>query len=675
VNLSEIDSALFFLVNKNLQNSFFDVVMPFVTNYTGMVFLGPVLWFAVREKKAILSLVFISLIAVSLADGSGHVLKDIIARQRPCNALTDINLLVGCGHSYSMPSNHASNAFAFAITFFFLRKNIIGYLFLAAAALIGFSRIYVGVHYPFDVVAGILLGAGSAYAAILICRWGSRIYEKKAYGEALGLSLLLISLFRVHFILTGPFDLSPDEAHYWEWSRHLDWSFYSKGPMIACLIYLGTSLFGDTVFGVRIFAVVLSAASSFLLYLMGKELYDEKTGLVSALLVQIVPLYSVYGVLFTIDSPFMFFWILSLYLFYRLIQRHLNEDRKILFDYYWLLLGISIGLGLLTKYTMAFFYISGFLFMLSSKDTRGLLRTSGPYIAVIISLAVFSPVIFWNAANGWVTLKHTAGQAHVAEGLKISANSFFEFTGSQLGVITPVLFILIAIALWRLRKDRRGSFLFWHSMPTITFFFFKSLQGKVQANWALPGYATGFIAFSAYYVKDILTSKKGRKMVIISGILLPFIITIFAHFPAILHLPQEKDPTKKLVGWRELGAEASMIYSEMSLSAPVFIFSDKYQVSSELAFYMDGHPATYCINLGRRMNQYDLWPGFSEFTGYNAVFVRADHYELPKEVGEVFERCEKQPVTLQTKQKKIMKFTIFKCYDFKGMKIKQTESF
>ncbi|MFZ2198227.1 MAG: glycosyltransferase family 39 protein, partial [Thermodesulfovibrionales bacterium] len=438
MNLPEIDSALFFLVNKNLQNSFFDVVMPFITKNAKLIFLFMVLWAAVKEKKAALQLIFVSLIAVALADGSGHVIKDIIARQRPCNAFTDINLLVGCGHSYSLPSNHASNAFAFAMTFFFLRKNIIGYFSLAAAALIGFSRIYIGVHYPFDVIAGMLLGAGAACAAIMIYRWGSRIYEKRAYGEALGLSLLLISLFRVYFILTGPFDLSPDEAHYWEWSRHLDWSYYSKGPMIAYLIYLGTSLFGDTVFGVRIFAVVLSAASSFLLYLMGKELYDEKTGLVSALLVQIVPLYSVYGVLFTIDSPFMFFWILSLYLFHRLKQRHLHEDRKILFDYYWLLLGVSIGLGLLTKYTMAFFYISGFLFMVSSKETRELLRTPGPYIALIITLAVFSPVILWNAANGWVTLKHTAGQAHVAEGLKISANSFLEFTGSQLGVITPV---------------------------------------------------------------------------------------------------------------------------------------------------------------------------------------------------------------------------------------------
>lgn len=325
INLPEIDSALFFLINKNLQNSFFDVVMPFVTKHAELVFLVPVLWAAAKEKKAIWQLLFLSLCAVALADGSGHILKDIIQRQRPCNTFSDINLLVGCGHSSSMPSSHASNAFAFAMTFFILRKNIISYLSLAAATIIALSRVYVGAHYPSDVLIGAMLGAGAAYAAILLYRWGSRIFEKRAYGEALLFFLFLVSLFRVYFILTSPFDLSPDEAHYWEWSRRLDWSYYSKGPMIAYLIWLGTSVFGDTVFGVRVFAVILSAASSCLIYLMARDLYDEKTGLISALLLQIVPLYSVFGVLFTIDSPFIFFWVLSLYIFHKLLERQLYE--------------------------------------------------------------------------------------------------------------------------------------------------------------------------------------------------------------------------------------------------------------------------------------------------------------------------------------------------------------
>jgi undecaprenyl-diphosphatase len=675
MSLPEIDIALFFIINKGLQNSFFDIAMPFVTKHSELVILPLMLWAAAKEKKGIWPFLFVSLFAVALADGSGHILKDITARQRPCTTFTDIHLLVGCGRSYSMPSNHATNAFAFAMSFLFLRRNIIGYFSAAAAAVIAFSRIYVGVHYPSDVLAGMLLGTCSAYASMQLYRWGKRIYAKKAYGEALGLSLLLISLFRIWFILTGPFDLSFDEAHYWEWSRHIDWSYYSKGPMIAYLIYLGTALFGNTVFGVRIFAVVLSALSSLLVYLMARDLYDEKTGIASALLIQIVPLYSVYGILLTIDSPFMFFWVLSLYLFHKILQRHLHEANGKRFDHYWILLGVSVGLGLLTKYTMAFFYFSGFLFMLASRDTRRLLSTSGPYAAFIVSLAVFSPVIYWNAANDWVTLRHTAGQAHVAEGLRISAKSFFEFIGSQIGVITPVLFVLIAIALWRVRKDRKGAFLFWFSVPTIAFFILKSLQGKVQANWALPGYAAGFIAFSAYYVRNIESSKRGLKILLTSGVLLALLVTFFAHFPSMLHLPLKKDPTSRLVGWKELGREAAMTYREMSQSAPAFIFSDKYQISSELAFYIDGQPATYCINLGRRMNQYDLWPGIESFIGYNAVFVRTSQGDLPEEVGKAFGYCEKNPVTVRTKQKKIMQFTIFKCYDFKGMKIKKTERY
>jgi 4-amino-4-deoxy-L-arabinose transferase-like glycosyltransferase len=672
MNLPLLDGSLFYLINKGMQNGFFDFIMPIVTKNAELVFLGLVLWATLKEKNT-WRILLIALFAVALADGSGHLLKDIFARQRPCSTLSDINLLVGCGKAYSLPSNHASNAFAFAVTFFIFRRDIIGYFFLLAAGLIGFSRIYVGVHYPFDILIGAIVGIIASITAIRIYRWGSEIHRKRSYGEALGLSLILISIFRIYFILTGPFDLSPDEAHYWEWSRRIDWSYYSKGPMIAYLIYIGTHLFGDTVLGVRVFAVVLSAGSSFLIYRIGKERYDDKTGFVAALLIQIVPLYSVYGLVFTIDSPFIFFWILSLYLFHRILQQSGGTEGR--FDFYWLLLGASVGLGLLTKYTMAFFLVSAFLFLLSSEKNRRILMTSGPYGAALMSLAVFSPVVFWNAANGWVTFKHTAGQAHIADGLKLSAMTFIEFIGSQIGVVTPLLFFFIILALWRLRKTEHGSFFFWFSVPVLVFFAVKSLQGKVQANWALPGYAAGFLAFAAFYAGKIRMSVKRSNPVLMTGLFLAMLVTYFAHFPSVLNLPRSKDPTSRLVGWKELGIEASRAYLEMNGTEPVFIFSDKYQVASELAFYMEGNPVTYCINLGRRMNQYDLWPDFKGLTGHNALFVRTSDAGLPPDVENAFERCEKDLVSVKTKKKIIMKFTFFKCYDFKDINIKQADKY
>jgi membrane-associated phospholipid phosphatase len=675
MSLPEIDTALFFSVNQGMRNGFFDLIMPFVTTYAKFIFLPLVLWTFLKEGRSAWRPLFIALISIAIADGTGHVFKDLVARIRPCNALENVHLLTGCGGSFSMPSSHASNAFAFAMVFWLLRKSAISAFYVFVAGVIAFSRVYVGVHYPFDIMAGALLGVAAAFCSIILSRWGAGIIEEKSYTGGLHLVVLLFILFRIYYILTGPFDLISDEAHYWEWSRRLDLSYYSKGPMIAYLIRAGTLMFGDTVFGVRIFAVIFSALSSIILYRLGKDLYDERTGLASALLIQIVPLYSVYGIIFTIDSPFIFFWILSLFLFWKIVNDHLSSDDKKTDILQWILLGISVGMGLLTKYTMAFFYLSALFFFLSQKDARRLLLSSGPYIAFVSSLIVFSPVIAWNAVHGWVTLKHTAGQAHLYDGLALSARNFLEFLGSQFGVVTPVLFVLIFVALWKLRRDTRGAFLFWFSVPVILFFILKSVQGKVQANWALPGYVAGFIAFSAYYVRRAESLKKPVRMVVASALVLAFTVTAVAHFPKVLHLPEKKDPTARLVGWKELGEEATKAYRDMTSYGPLFVFSDSYQVSSELAFYMDGHPITYCVNLGRRMDQYDLWPGFETLIGYNALFVTAGDETMPATLAHAFGRYKKEAVSLKTKQGKELKFTFLKCYDFKGFESKPVETY
>jgi len=265
-------------------------------------------------------------------------------------------------------------------------------------------------------------------------------------------------------------------------------------------------------------------------------MYDKQTGLWSAILLQIIPLFSTYGVIFTIDSPFIFFWILSLYFFWKAISFQLsapgNQQSEVTNEIknqsqisnlksqsYWLLLGLSIGLGLLTKYTMAFFYICAFLFFISSKERRKSLLSRGPYIAFLISIMLFSPVLLWNANHGWVTLKHTAGQAHLAQGLALSFQSFLEFLGSQFLVITPLLLILIAFSVWKVRRNYKGMLLFWFSVPVIVFFILKSAQGKVQANWALPGYITGIVAFSSLYLREFRSVKKAGKIVLITALL------------------------------------------------------------------------------------------------------------------------------------------------------------
>ncbi|MBF0555460.1 MAG: glycosyltransferase family 39 protein [Nitrospirae bacterium] len=472
------------------------------------------------------------------------------------------------------------------------------------------------------------------------------------YGIALYVSLIVLSLLRFYYILHGPLDLSADEALYWDCTRHLDLSYYSKGPLVVYMMYVTTSLFGTNVFAIRMMAVVLSFLSSVFLYKLVVAMYDrngntinsaetvnetvsEKTrhyrghyysderflALLCAMLLQIIPLFATYGIVFTIDSPFVFFWILSLYLLWNAVNVRVGAKGGIM---PWVALGVSVGLGFQAKYIMAFFYICAFLFFLSN-DKGKWLQNPKTYLALFISLVVFSPVIIWNMQHGWVTLKHTGGHAHLADGLRISLKSFGEFIGTQAGVVTPVLFVLMSVALFGLRRSEnektlQSSFLFYFSIPLLCFFLLKSIQGRVEANWAMAGYITGIIAFVRYYfyaAGDNVPRIRGKhtRRLVYAAIITAFVVTAVSHFPYVLRLPPKIDPSEKLRGWKSLGDEVSSIYESMRKeggASRVFIFSDKYQLTSLLAFYVKGHPITYSINLGRRMNEYDMWPGIND---------------------------------------------------------------
>ena len=712
--LREIDTSLFYLINRDLQNIIFDVSIPIITDRYYFIILALMICLALKHKKKALIPIVLTIISLALSDWTANTLKHLVGRIRPCHTLEGVRLLVGCTNSFSMPSNHAANSSAIILALSYISGKWVRWTALIVALLVGFSRVYIGVHYPSDVIIGALTGIAVSIIVIRFYEWASVRYQFKPYNTALLISLLGVSLFRIYYITHGVIDLSPDETHYWEWSRRLDLSYYSKGPMIAYLVTLGTAIFGDNAFGIRIMAVVSSALSSIFLYLLGKKLFDERTGLAAAVLMQVIPLYSAYGVLFTIDSPFIFFWVLSLYLFWRAINRdalsvmsnELKENAhhasRITHYGLWLLLGSSIGFGLLTKYTMAFFYICALLFLLASKQHRRILLTKEPYISLALSLIIFSPVIIWNAAHDWVTLKHTAGQAHITgQWSAISEQwlkDFSEFLGSQIGIITPVLFFMIFYAIFRLQKsyrDSRSSFLFWFSIPIFAFFLLKSFQGKVQANWALPAYAAGFIAFSVVFISRWESIKKWIKWTVITGIFISLTITAtahypalplklipiaIAHYPAILQLlpkidPTKMDPTSRARGWKELGREVSRVSDELSKKGHFFIISDKYQVSSELAFYVKEQPVTYCVNLGRRMNQYDLWPGFNTLVNFNAVFVTIDDVQMPETVGTAFDKCEKRLFTVFSKDKKLRDYSIFTCYNFKGMPQKGINSY
>ena len=157
----EIDKQIMVFFNKTISNPIFDFIMPIITNqnflvFSGLILIGYLAYYG--EKRGRITIVVL-LIAASFSDAiCFQVIKPWVGRIRPSHEFYDyINLLVSKGGKYSFPSNHAANSFVFAtVLSYFYEKNKT-FLYILASA-IAFSRVYVGVHYPLDIVSGAIIG-------------------------------------------------------------------------------------------------------------------------------------------------------------------------------------------------------------------------------------------------------------------------------------------------------------------------------------------------------------------------------------------------------------------------------------------------------------------------------------------------------------------------------------
>jgi undecaprenyl-diphosphatase len=183
-SVTSADRAIFFFVNRSLENPVFDAMMPVLTDLNKhLVVLITValllIWMAVRGgatgRWAVLSLIATVILSDQL---NSSWVKHLFERTRPCHVLEDVHLLVSCGSGYSFPSSHAvNNAAAAVVLSSFYRRWMWG--FVAFAAIVGFSRVYVGVHYPTDVLAGFVLGAGCGALVVWLARWTRSRWEER----------------------------------------------------------------------------------------------------------------------------------------------------------------------------------------------------------------------------------------------------------------------------------------------------------------------------------------------------------------------------------------------------------------------------------------------------------------------------------------------------------------
>jgi hypothetical protein len=435
---------------------------------------------------------------------------------------------------------------------------------------------------------------------------------------------ILAVLTAARLFAIGNVELSPDEAYYYLWAEHPDWSYYSKGPGVAFAIKFGTTLFGMTEFGVRFLSPFLALGTSLLLYVFGKRMHSEAVGFWTVLVLNATPIFNVGSLVMTIDPLSIFFWAAAMIAFWRATED--GESRT----GWWMLAGLLTGLGFLCKYTNAMLFVSVLIYLAISRRQRLQFKRPGFYLSVLAFAVCLIPPLIWNANHAWITVSHLVSRGKLNESTGIHPGELLEFFAMHLGVYSPLLFLGLAAGLiwgWKpARLNPKMRFLLCLSLPLIVMYFGLSLKEAGEANWTAPAFLSGGI-LAVWMWMERAKSHRGYGIYAVSSVTLGIVLSLLVINLDILRaagipLPYKTDPGTRLRGWRSTAEAVQEVRNEVEkqLNEEVFLIADSYQTAAILAFYLPerrvegpGHPPVYIPESQHIQNQFSFWPRYDGY--------------------------------------------------------------
>ena len=720
--LHGLDLELLRWVNQSWSHPLFDGLFSFLSGnvifYPLLVCLVIALWLKAGTKGRVF--ICLTILGFLFSELLVSQLKDWIARPRPFMSLDDVILRLGKGGSGSMPSSHSSTWFLGAtVSWIYWRRSRLWMPLLAAGVAI--SRVYNGVHYPSDIFVGacigVLVGLSTVYGGNyfwkhimnryfplftrklpdLLCREASQgsaqqssavsLREKPDTNtQYLWLGYLLIGamlIFRWCYLWAGKIELSEDEAYQWVWSKYLALSYFSKPLMIAYTQWLGTHLWGDTMFGVRFFSPVCSAITSFLLLRFLDRQADERIGFFVVLAGMLAPLLAVGSILMTVDPLAVLFWTAVLVCSWKAIQEDSLRS--------WIWTGVWIGFGFLSKYSTPLLLFSWAFFFLLSKPAHKQLRKPGIYLALGISLLFSLPVLIWNFQNDWISYHHVVEHGETAKAWKFTLRYFGDFTGAEFGLLNPVFFFMAlwaAIAFWK-KRDMLTLYLFSMGGPIFGAYWLYTFHSRVLPNWIAPAVISLFALAGIYWGRLEATRPKLTRRLFTAGFIIGLLMIIPLHDSNLVQkvsgkpLPPKLDPLRRVRAWSTLAEQVEEVRQrlEAQTESTFFIVADHYGFTGQLSFEIPlareslnppQCPLVFYLHSTEPENQFYFWPSYRTLrVGENAVFVnQVDEPRLtaPERILNDFERVENLGFyEIQYRGRTFRRVQLFACYNCKAL--------
>jgi hypothetical protein len=417
----------------------------------------------------------------------------------------------------------------------------------------------------------------------------------------------LVAATLVRLWLALAMDLDGDEAYYAFWAHWPSLAYLDHPPGVALSIWAGEAIFGPTVLGVRAFALVAQLAVAAALWRTTRLLVPNRDAAAVAVILYSVSLAAATSFVATPDAPSTLFWTLAAWGAAEATTRSRPT--------WWLAVGVFAGLGLVGKYTNAWLGIGLLAFLLLTPDGRRQLLTWQLWLGGLLALALFSPVLWWNATHEWRSFLFQGARITSVE-TKLGA-LLPEFLLSQAALTGPILMAcsMLGIIAWAIGHARQAgarlALPILTSLPLLIYFLVHALHARVEANWPQP--VLPMMTIVAAWVVVSLRSHFWPTALIVAQSVLGIALVGFVTIQSIFH-PIDlgiADRTRMLRGWSDMVAEVRGLAD--ANGAKSILTADSYRLSGELFFYAEAAGDPRPVRNLREPIRYEYIPAAERF--------------------------------------------------------------
>ena len=417
-------------------------------------------------------------------------------------------------------------------------------------------------------------------------------------------------------------ELRTDEAYYWTWSKESALSFLDHPPMIAWFIRFGTAIFGDTNFGVRFAGILAMLVMQLLLVDIVRRVTHDRRAMIIAVLLPEAAVY--YGLLMAKVAPDVAMIPFAAAMVWALIRLQESDDAR-----WWLAAGLFGGLALLSKLTAVLLVPAVLAFALVPDWRRRWLTSPYPWLAALIALAVFSPVLIWNAQHDWASFRFQFVRAVATHGL--SLRTFGDFIGLQFGLVGPILLpvVLFGVALtaWRgyRRREAASVLLSTCVLAPFLYFFWKSLSLRIGDTWPMFLWPVGFAAAAinlarlsreGWPARTVRSAVAWAYAAIGSGIAI-VVLVFFYYVVSPWNFIGRTDPVGGEAGYDQL---VDRVEAQLLKIGATWIATTDYRTYAMLRWYFNNRVPVIQINeRGRFMDFRD--PGIAVIKNHAGLYV------------------------------------------------------